>query len=227
MKSYDALILILLRGLSPSLVSAFAAVRACRRSAARTVRQASVDMDTISDIGYTASVAKPLGVVFGENRAPFSGLSVDDVEDGMNGGVAGLKIGDQLLAVNGESLIGKDFDTAMTKLKDTPSPMELKLYRGSVSSLFTIVSNRRGADFVEEEGDDETEEIVFDENYESPVVMSAEDFGDDTISVSALAGDAAKSIGNIFGGGGGDKKGGFFGGMFSQETIQLEDKDGK
>jgi hypothetical protein len=202
-------------------------VRAPTIPALRTVsvcQAALVDLETIADIGYTTTVAKPLGVVFGENRAPFSGLSVDVVEDGLNGGVAGLRIGDQLLAVDGESVIGSDFDAAMTKLKNSPSPMELKLYRGTISSLFTIIMNRRGDDYVEE-ADDEAEEVIFDENYESPVQVSINDFEDDNSSIREIAGDAAKTIGKIFGGG--EKKGGFFGGMFSKETIQLDGDDGK
>ena len=66
--------------------------------------------------------------------------------------------------------------------------------------------------------------MIFDENYISPVVMSVDDFGDDTISVSQVASDAAKNIGTILSP---TTIGGFFGKMFSQETIQLDDKDGK
>ena len=191
-----------------------------------------VDLDTISDIGYVVSIEKPIGVVFGENREPFKGLSIDNVESESNGDVAGLKVGDQLMAVNQKSVIGYDFDRALSVLKNAPSPVELQLYRGTIKSLFTIVINRRSDDYnpdaEEDDYEDEDalsdEEIVFDENYESPVIMSAEEFGDDTISISGVATDTAKSIGNVFSP---EKIGGFFGKMFTQETIQLEDKDGK
>jgi hypothetical protein len=192
-----------------------------------------VDLNTISDIGYVVMVEKPIGVVFGENRAPFKGLSIDSVESGSNGDITGLKVGDQLMAVNNKSVIGYDFDRALSLIKDAPSPVELQLYRGTIKSLFTIVINRRSDDYdpdseqeddYEEEGVVSDDEIVFDEDYESPVVMSAEDFGDDTISISGAAASAAESIGNIFSP---QSIGGFFGKMFPQETIQLEDKDGK
>jgi PDZ domain len=185
----------------------------------------AVDLDTLSDIGYVVEVEKPMGVVFGENRAPFGGLSIDSVEEGTNGATAGLRVGDQLMAVNGKSVIGADFDNSMSLLKDSPSPLALQVYRGTIKSLFTIVLNRRGDEFVPEEEESEvTDEVVFDENYESPVIMSAEEFVDDTISVSQVASDAAKNIGNVFSP---TTIGGFFGKMFPQETIQLEDKDGK
>jgi PDZ domain len=186
---------------------------------------AGVDLETVADIGYIVLLEKPLGVVFGENRAPFNGLSVDVVQEESNGASAGLRTGDQLMAVNGQSVIGSDFDKAMSLLKDSASPVELQLYRGTLQSLFTIVLNRRGDDYVpEEESEEESEQIVFNESYESPVIMTAEEFGDDTISVSQVAKETAESIGTIF-----SPKaiGGFFGQMFSQETIQLEDKDGK
>ena len=192
-----------------------------------------VDLDTVSDIGYDVSIEKPIGVVFGENRAPFKGLSIDNVESDSNGDIAGLKVGDQLMAVNNKSVIGYDFDRALSLIKGSSSPVELKLYRGTIKSLFTIVVNRRSDDYnpdaeeeddYEEEGDVSDDDMVFDESYESPVIMSAEDFGDDTISISGVATEAAKSIGNIFSP---QKIGGFIGKMFPQETIQLEDKDGK
>lgn len=193
-----------------------------------------VDLDTVSDIGYVVTIEKPIGVVFGENRAPFNGLSIDNVESESNGDIAGLKVGDQLMAVNNKSVIGYDFDRALSLIKSAPSPVELQLYRGTIKSLFSIVVNRRSDDYnpdaaqedddYEEEGVVSDDEIVFDESYESPVIMSADDFGDDTISISGVATDAAKSIGNIFSP---QTIGGFFGKMFPQETIQLEDKDGK
>ena len=197
-----------------------------------------VNLDTVSDIGYQVTLVKPMGIVFGENRAPFKGVSIDQVTPDGPGDAAGLKVGDQLMAVNSKSVIGSDFDRALTMIQNAPAPVDLQLYRGTVKSLFTIVLNRRSD---EDETDDENsspdepdedddegmvsdDDIVFDENYESPVIMSAEEFGDDTISISGVATEAAKSVGNIFSPKG---IGGFFGKMFPQETIQLEDKDGK
>jgi hypothetical protein len=195
----------------------------------------NVNLNTISDIGYIVSVEKPIGVVFGENRIPFLGLSVDNVENDSHGDIAGLKIGDQLIAINNKSVVGYEFDKAISLIKDASSPVELQLYRGTVKSLYTIVMNRRGSDEnddtneidnddFDEESDVTDDDIVFDENYESPVIMSVDEFEDDTISVSQVANDAVKNIGNAL-----SPKtiGGFFGKMFTQETIQLEDKDGK
>lgn len=185
-------------------------------AAVRTVRAAG--LENLEDIGYRATIAKPLGVVFGENRAPFSGLSVDEVSDGLNGDSSGMRIGDQLLAVNGQSVIGAAFDSAMTLLRNAESPMELRLYRGTISSLFTIVMNRRGEDFFTADENDDIDEVIFDETYESPVVVSLDDYvgdEDSNFSISELAGGAAKNIGTMFSG------------MFSKETIQLDDKDGK
>jgi PDZ domain len=178
-----------------------------------------VKMDTISDVGYEATVEKPLGVVFGENRSPFNGLCIDSIAEGSNGEQAGMKVGDQLLAVNGQSVIGEDFDTAMDALRSAESPVELRLYKGLVSTLFTIVMNR-GSDDDDDFEEETSEEVVFDESYESPVVMTFDDDNDnDKISVSAVAGEAVKNLGQMFG-----KS---FSSMFSQETIQLEEKDGK
>jgi PDZ domain len=178
-----------------------------------------VNLDTISDVGYEATVEKPLCVVFGENRPPFNGLRIDSIAEGSNGEQAGFKVGDQLLAVNGQSVIGEDFDTAMDALRSAESPVELRLYKGLVSTLFSIVMNRRSDDDDDFE-EETTEEVIFDESYESPVVMTFDDENDnDKISVSAVAGEAVKNLGQMFG-----KS---FSSMFSQETIQREEKDGK
>lgn len=190
-----------------------------------TARAAGLDLETVADIGYIVQVEKPLGIVFGENRAPFNGLCVDVVQEGAHGATAGLRTGDQLMGVNGQAVIGSDFDKTMTLLRESASPVQLQLYRGTLQSLFTIVLNRRGDDY-EEESEDVADEapVVFDESYESPVIMSADEFADDTISVSQVAKKTAESIGTIFSP---QAIGGFFGQMFTQETIQLEDKDGK
>jgi hypothetical protein len=83
--------------------------------------------------------------------------------------------------------------------------------------------NRRGEDdddLFDDSGDKEADEVVFDESYETPVVMSFDDDdGGDKISISAAAGDAVKGWGKMFCNS--------FGSIFSQETIQMDDKDGK
>jgi PDZ domain len=188
-------------------------------------------LDNLADVGYQVTVQKPLGVVFGENRAPFRGLVVDDVEPGLNGGIAGIRVGDQLMSVNGRYLVNADFDTVMDQLRNSPSPLDLQLYRGSISSLFTIVVNKNGMvdsdddnNDDDDDDDDEQQGIVMDENYEPPIV-TAEDYGDNTISVSKVASETLKSIGGMFSGG--------FKSLMNatpskmNETIQLEGDDAK
>ncbi|VEU42402.1 unnamed protein product [Pseudo-nitzschia multistriata] len=121
---------------------------------------------------YEITVPKPLGVIFGENPDPYLGLVVDDVSEGMNGGKAGLRMGDQLLAVNEQVVIGRDFDTVMGKLQEQPGRLNLVLYRGPVGQLFTVLSNQlgEGQNMYEDEDEyEESEEVMMDENYESPV----------------------------------------------------------
>lgn len=187
-------------------------------------------LSDIEDIGYYASVKKPLGVVFGENNEPYLGLRVDDIEMGSEGEMAGLRVGDQLLAVNSDVAIGDSFDSAMSLLQSAPTKMELLFYRGSVRDLYRIL-DKRGIEINSNAGDG-SEAVIMDENYESPVrVEVKEDQGFDVMKAfSRLAG------------GGGDrkeskgtsepieekkeaKKGGGIFGMFSQETIQLEGDD--
>lgn len=120
---------------------------------------------------------KPLGIVFGENKDPYYGLVVDDVAEGQNGGRAGLRLGDQLMAVNGQVVVGKNFDSVMTILQNAEGTLDLVMYRGPVASMYTILSNQMGDDeFLDDDEDDEGEEaIVMDENYESPVKIEVKE----------------------------------------------------
>jgi PDZ domain len=225
-------------------INAFGSVRIVTFSQPRTHRLAATTDDitstssnnnnkiaqllaNLADVGYQVTVPKPLGIVFGENRAPYGGLVVDDVEPGLNGGKAGIRVGDQLMSVNGEYVVNGEFDIVMDKLRNSPnSVLDLQLYRGSVSSLFTIVMNKNGMvdadDFFDNNDDDQEEEqqIVMDENYEPPIV-TAEDYEDNRISVSQVASEAFKSLGGLFSGG--------LKSILSStsETIQLEGDDAK
>lgn len=181
-------------------------------------------MDDLEEIGYAVSVKKPLGVVFGENDAPYNGLVVDDVEPGLNGGAAGIKVGDQLLAVNGQVVLGGDFDSTMDLLV-VADDLDLMLYKGPVGSLFTILNNRNLSPEALED-DQDTEEVVMDENYESPVQINVEDFEDKPLS----AGDFVKAFKKVTASADKKekkekKKGGIFGGMFGAEAIQLDGDD--
>eukprot|EP00542_Grammatophora_oceanica_P013599 CAMPEP_0194047546 /NCGR_PEP_ID=MMETSP0009_2-20130614/25030_1 /TAXON_ID=210454 /ORGANISM="Grammatophora oceanica, Strain CCMP 410" /LENGTH=264 /DNA_ID=CAMNT_0038693203 /DNA_START=8 /DNA_END=802 /DNA_ORIENTATION=+ len=190
-------------------------------------------------IGYSATVPKPLGVVFGENEAPFSGLALDDVEPGLNGGKAGLRTGDQLLAVNGENVVGQDFDTVMEKLRSAEGTLDLTMFRGNVKSLYVILDNMGSAmdGTSEAEGDVSDEPVVLDENYETPVVIDVSEFEDKPLSLGDVF-KAAKKVGQMLTEETEEEKaaaearkkqqnekksGGFLGGLFGGgETIQLD-----
>lgn len=224
--------LLLLQGSSAFTSVPSSAVRTTSASTSTTAVFA-IPIDDIEDIGYYTMVKKPLGVVFGENPQPYSGLRVDDVE-GAEGGSAGLlRVGDQLLAIDGEVTIGTSFDSCMAYLTASPSSMELLMYRGSVRDLYTILNNRNIED---DEADTDNVAVVMDENYESPVRIEVKEDkginlgrvftrltgGDpdskpaaaDTSDTSAAAPKKEKKKGG----------GGLFG-MFG-ESIQLEGEDG-
>ena len=187
-----------------------------------------VDIEKAKDVGYTTSVQKPLGIIFSENEDPYFGLVVDSVEEDMNAAAAGIKVGDQLIAVNGEAVVGESFEFCMDFLKQATGKLDLQFYRGSVRSLYTILDNKSA--FVEEE----EEEIVMDENYETSVYVEVKE------EKPLTAGDVFNALKNI---GAAlteskeevydpaakkqekEKKGGLFGGLFNQETIQLEGDD--
>lgn len=196
-----------------------------------------IPYENLQEIGFSASVNKPLGVVFGENKFPLLGLVVDDVEPGLNGGAAGLREGDQLLAVNGVSTVGGDFDSVMSTLRDSPDPMELLIFRGSAGDLYGIteILTEKYVGNLEEE-----EEIVMDENYESPVQIEVTEVEDEEpLTVGEVFGALGKLAGNAIkdatenkaeasGENQGEKKGlfgGLFGGGGGGETIQLEGND--
>lgn len=185
---------------------------------------------------------KPLGVIFSENAAPYLGLEVDDVEFGLNGAKAGIRVGQQLLAVNRKVVVGGEFDSIMDNMINSPNPMELTLFEGSVKELYFTISD--DVDLSDEDANDD-EEVVMDENYETPVVIDVEP-GDEDLPDYDL-GLAIKGLGVLGSramemakdtvkeglakkeeeGGEKKKSGGFFGSIFNQETIQLEDGDGK
>ena len=186
--------------------------------------EAFASYEELTDIGFTVSVEKPLGVVFGVNRQPYSGLAVDHVEAGKNGAMAGLKRGDQLLTVNGQAVIGSDFETTMELLRQADDTLELQMFRGTADTLYTQLLNKRGSIEGEEESEPEyvEEQVIMDENYESPVQISIEELEDEK-PVDYMK--AFKKIGETMTGGGDKKKGGLFSGMFSGETVQLEGDD--
>lgn len=155
---------------------------------------------------YEVRIPKPLGIIFGENREPYLGLKVDDVSEGMNGGKAGLKVGDQLLAINESVVVGKDFDSVMGMLQNEEK-LELVMYRGPVGQLFTILANQLEEDesiFADEDEDEygeESQAVIMDENYESPVrievkeqkPLTAGDFGKAFLKLGSMLGETLTS----------------------------------
>jgi hypothetical protein len=188
----------------------------------------AVSYDDVAGVGYGVSVQKPLAVVFGENPDPYFGMGVDDVSEGLNGGVAGLRVGDQLLAVNGEVVVGKDFDSIMRFLQDAPTSLDLVMYRGPVRTLYTILSNRMDeGESVREDDDKGDEPVIMDENYESPVRIEVKErkplgVGDVFKAMGKLGkmlvddNGETKSVET-------KKKSGFFG--MGGESIQLDGND--
>ena len=184
---------------------------------------------------YSVSVPKPLGVIFGENDEPYFGLVVDDVAEGYNGGKAGLRVGDQLLAVNGIVVVGKDFGSVMETLQNESGNLELTLHRGPVRQLFTILGNQLedGESIYEDDDEEDSEVVVMDENYESPVRVEVKE------EKPLTPGDFFKAIGKVGSmvaetltedTSGADpatpkKKTGFFG--IGAESIQLDGTDAK
>jgi hypothetical protein len=204
----------------------------------------AVSYDDIADIGYEVEVSKPLGIIFGENPDPYNGLVVDDVEAGLNGGSAGLRVGDQLVSINGRTVVGGGFDDIMGQLRDAPGDLELQLYRGNVRSLYVILTNRVGDNPAEQEGgdgeqDEDSEEVIMDEDYESPVVIDISQYevNEEPLNVGDFF-NGLKKVGAMLTEKKEDpapaaaadtsvpkeetkKSGGIFG-MFKQESIQLD-----
>jgi len=188
--------------------------------------RASPDEDlgsSVLGIGFTVSVSKPLGIVFSENPDPYLGLVIDDVALGLNGGAAGMRAGDNLVAVNGEVVIGKYFDTAMDLLKESDAVLELQLFRGSAEALYSTLGLRDAYEFEEEEDDLETD----DDDYEAPVIDDIEP--ERAVTTEDLV-RAAKKLGNFFTTKDEvkedkPKKKGLFDGMFGGEAVQLDGDD--
>merc|ERR1719203_1506259 len=185
---------------------------------------------------YAVEVAKPMGVIFGENPAPFRGLVVDDVGEGLNGGRAGLRVGDQLLAVGERVVVGREFGSVMDRLQDGPSTLSLVMYRGPVEQLFAVLDDQLDEDEVlyddgdDDGGDLDAQPVVMDDNYEAPLLVDVEEEEaplDYAMGFRKLGGMVLETLtGPVDGATDSDappppkKKTGFFG--IGGETVQLE-----
>lgn len=184
---------------------------------------------------YAVAVPKPMGVIFGENPSPYLGLVLDDVAEGLNGGRAGLRVGDQLLAVNEQVVVGKDFDSVMESLQDGPSTLSLVMYRGPVEELFAVLDNQMSeGETLYDEGDEDelnSQPVVMDENYETPLVVEvkAEEPLDYAKGFRKLGGMIMDTLTSAPEEGASDsspppkKNTGFFG--IGGETVQLDGED--
>jgi hypothetical protein len=181
----------------------------------------TVTPQDVASVGYVIKVSKPLGMILGENEG-IGGVVVEDVEFGRNGAVAGIRAGDQLVSVNNDIVMGDAFETVMGLLKNGDDPLELRLFRGPVEDLYQTVFKTDDLDSLIVED----EEVIIDENYESPVVVAINEDDDRPLT----AGDVMNALKKMSGmtdakNTGEKKKGGFFGGMFSGETVQLDGDD--
>lgn len=184
-------------------------------------------MNQLADVTFTVSVKKPMGIIFGENPRPILGLVVDDVSPGLNGGAAGLRDGDQLVAVNGQVAVGRDFDAVMSLLQQDNSPfLKLTMFRGSATDLYTILQSRLGGGGELQDLFEPPEEdvVVIDENYEAPRVVF-ENAQEKPLTVGSVLNIFKTAGSNKKEEDGGKKKQGMFGGMFGGETIQLDGND--
>eukprot|EP00752_Nemacystus_decipiens_P008995 g8030.t1 len=84
------------------------------------------------------TLKKPMGLVLEENVGGFGGLRVKEVADGGSAQEDGtVRVGDQLVEVQGESVKGKDFDEGMKALIDAPEDgVKLQLFRGLAADLY-------------------------------------------------------------------------------------------
>ena len=168
MKSFFSISLVLLQTSSSNAFTSSLPGMISRTAPASASSSAvfAIDIDDIEDVGYYTSVQKPLGVIFTENAEPYLGLKIDEIELGSSGSSSGLRVGDQLMAVNGEVMIGGSFDACMGALQASPAKMKLLMFRGNVKNLYTIMDNRN---LDNDDDDGGSEAVIMDENYESPV----------------------------------------------------------
>ncbi|CAM9325609.1 unnamed protein product [Ascophyllum nodosum] len=83
------------------------------------------------------TIKKPMGIVLEENGSGFGGLRVKEVNPGGSAEASGnVRVGDQIINIQGENVKGIDFDEGMRKLVAAPEDgVALELFRGLVSDL--------------------------------------------------------------------------------------------
>lgn len=79
-------------------------------------------------------IPKPMGIVFEENDSG-GGLYVFELVEGNAAKSAVIEAGDNLVAVEGSSVVGLSFDAAMDKLMAAPPVAALTFFRGDLSDM--------------------------------------------------------------------------------------------
>ena len=93
-------------------------------------------MDAVNYV--SASLTKPMGLVFEENDEEVGGIFVASLAEGGNAEKDGtIKPGDQLVSVNGQYVAGLDFDQALSFIIDAETEStKLILFRGTEKQFY-------------------------------------------------------------------------------------------
>ena len=86
----------------------------------------------------TASLAKPMGMVFEENDSEFGGIFVLEINEGSSAAADGtVRPGDQLVSVGGKKVSGLQFEEALgTIIDSTEESVKLVFFRGPAKFLY-------------------------------------------------------------------------------------------
>lgn len=96
-------------------------------------------IDSMDEKNYVmASLSKPMGIVFEENNRDVGGIFILSMsEEGAAARSESLKAGDQLVAVNGNKVVGLSFDDALgTIVKSKEEKTRLICFRGTSKQLY-------------------------------------------------------------------------------------------
>ena len=96
-------------------------------------------VDSMDEVNYvTASIEKPMGIVFEENDEDYGGIFLLSLKEGGHGEKNGLlKPGDQLIAVDGKQVSGMSFDDALgTIVESENSEVKMTFFRGSPEMFY-------------------------------------------------------------------------------------------
>jgi len=96
-------------------------------------------IDSMDGENYvTATLIKPMGIVFEENDSDVGGIFALDVSEGSNAETDGtIKPGDQLVSVGGTKVTGLPFEEALgTVIDNTDSEIKMVFFRGASKFLY-------------------------------------------------------------------------------------------